>query len=144
MADRDDEIETLLQERIEEAKRAWSASHPVQFAGAITADDVGEIVVLLAQAGVPPTVRAVRQVYGGGSPNVITPLLRNAWLHKELPQRLATLAVGHAVPTRLLQFWDLLVSDAAVEAKLGMAHQQRELDDMRAGLDVARGGLHQL
>lgn len=138
-----DDIETLVRERIDEARAEWRARHPDAFSGAITAGDVEEILVLLARIGVPPTVRAVREVYGGGSPNVITPLVRNAWLHRDLPRRLATLETGQAVPPRLLQFWDLLLSDATTEAKLGLAKQQRAIDDTRAGLDAQMEALIQ-
>jgi len=135
------ELDTLIAERTSDARAEWLQRRPVAFAGAISGEDVAEILVLLAELGVPPTVRAIREVYGGGSPNVITPLLRNAWVRKDVPRRLASLEAGKALPPRLLQFWDLLLEDARTEATKALTGQKREIEDIRRGLDAQTDAL---
>lgn len=141
--DLDDDLDLLARERLEEVRAAWRLRHKGQSVGTITPNDVDEIILLLAQHGVPPTVRSVRDVYGGGSPNVITPLVRGAWLQRDLPRRLASLEKGKELPPRLLQFWELLLADAREESKKDFANQQREIADIRSGLDAQMEALVQ-
>lgn len=131
----DDEIDALLQDRLEDVRAEWRQHHGLVPMSPVTETDVSEILLLLAKHGVPPTVRAVRDVVGTGSLSALTPMVRAAWIRKELPQRLATLERGQAVPDRLLQFWDLLLTDATAKAKELLYRQTRELDERRAGLD---------
>jgi chromosome segregation ATPase len=131
----DDEIDALLQDRLEDVRAEWREHHGRVPMSPVTETDVSEILLLLAKHGVPPTVRAVRDVVGAGSLSALTPMVRAAWIRKELPQRLATLERGQAVPDRLLQFWDLLLTDATAKAKELLYRQTRELDERRAGLD---------
>lgn len=131
----DDEIDALLEDRLGEVRAEWRQKHGLTPVSPVTETDVADILLLLAKHGVPPTVRAVREVAGGGSLSALTPMVRAAWIRKELPQRLATLERGQAVPERLLQFWDLLITDATAKAKELLFRQTRELDERRAGLD---------
>ncbi|AVQ00333.1 hypothetical protein C7S18_23840 (plasmid) [Ahniella affigens] len=133
--DHDAEIEALLEDRLQEVREEWRQQHGLVPMSPVTETDVSEILLLLAKHGVPPTVRAVRDVVGAGSLSALTPMVRAAWIRKELPQRLATLERGQAVPDRLLQFWDLLLTDATAKAKELLYRQTRELDERRAGLD---------
>lgn len=126
--------DALLEERIQEVRQQWLARAGDVRTGTITYDDVADILLMLAEHGVPPTVRAVREIYGSGSPNVINPLIRAAWMRRDLPQRMATRAEGSTVPPRLIQFWDLLVSDATGEAKRQLASQQQNLIEQTEAL----------
>lgn len=139
----DQAVDQLLADRLEEVRAEWHNLHGVVPSTPVTDSDVSEIVLLLAKHGVPPTVRAVRDVVGAGSLNTLTPMVRAAWIRKELPQRLATLERGHSVPDRLLQFWDLLITDATAKAKELLYRQTRELDERRAGLDGREEALMQ-
>ncbi len=133
--DHDDDVDALLQDRMSEVRVEWKRHHGDVPISPATESDVSVILLLLAKHGVPPTVRAVREVIGAGSLSSLTPMVRAAWIRKELPQRMATLERGQAVPDRLLQFWDLLVTDATAKAKETLYRQSSALDERSAGLN---------
>lgn len=146
MTDTTERTNTLLHERTAQVRQEWQdAQHRTGqvSAGAITYEEVTEILLRLAEAGVPPTVRAVREVYGGGSPNVITPLIRAAWIRRDVQHRLNARAAGTELPPSLTQLWSLLVAESAAEGKKAIARQQQEFDEIRIQLDAQTEALMQ-
>lgn len=135
----DDDL--LFQGRIEEVRKVWNVQRAGRIKGPISVDDVREIALLLAGHGLPPSVRAIRQVFGGGSPNVITPHLRQLWLNRTLQRGLASREDGAKLPQRLLDLWDVLLEEARVAARASFSEIADQQDATRTQLDVLRRDL---
>ncbi|WP_245680077.1 DNA-binding protein [Aquimonas voraii] len=86
-------------------------------------------------------MRAIRQVFGGGSPNVITPHLRQLWLNRTLQRGLASREDGAKLPQRLLDLWDVLLEEARVAARASFSEIADQQDATRTQLDVLRRDL---
>ncbi len=135
----DDDL--LFQGRIEEVRKVWNVQKAGRIKGPISVDDVREIALLLAGHGLPPSVRAIRQVFGGGSPNVITPHLRQLWLNRTLQRGLASREDGAKLPQRLLDLWDVLLEEARVAARASFSEVADQQDATRTQLDALRRDL---
>lgn len=135
----DDDL--VFQGRIEEVRKVWQVQTAGRVKGPISVDDVREIALLLAGHGLPPSVRAIRQVFGGGSPNVITPHLRQLWLNRTLQRGLASREDGAKLPQRLLDLWDVLLEEARVAARASFSEVADQQDATRTQLDALRHDL---
>lgn len=135
----DDDL--LFQGRIEEVRKVWNIQKAGRIKGPISVDDVREIALLLAGHGLPPSVRAIRQVFGGGSPNVITPHLRQLWLNRTLQRGLASREDGAKLPQRLLDLWDVLLEEARVAARASFSEVAGQQEATRTQLDALRHDL---
>ena len=135
----DDDL--LFQGRIEEVRKVWNVQKAGRIKGPISVDDVREIALLLAGHGLPPSVRAIRQVFGGGSPNVITPHLRQLWLNRTLQRGLASREDGAKLPQRLLDLWDVLLEEARVAARASFSEVAGQQEATRSQLEALRQDL---
>jgi len=133
IADMDD----LIRTRTEAARADWLTQQVGKVPRPISAINVDAIAQLLGAHGVPPTARAIREVHGSGSFNVITPFLRNAWISGSLQRGLASKAdnTAEAVPARLLALWDQLVAESTSVAKRRLDDRQQILDSRSTSLD---------
>ncbi|WP_395793937.1 DNA-binding protein [Aquimonas sp.] len=131
----------VFQRRIEEVRKVWLVQTAGRIKRPISVDDVREIALLLAGHGLPPSVRAIRQVFGGGSPNVITPHLRQLWLNRSLQRGLASREDGAKLPQRLLDLWDVLLEEARVAARASFSSVADQQAVTRAQLDALRQDL---
>lgn len=135
----DDDL--LFQGRIEEVRKVWNVQKAGRIKGPISVDDVREIALLLAGHGLPPSVRAIRQVFGGGSPNVITPHLRQLWLNRTLQRGLASREDGAKLPQRLLDLWDVLLEEARVAARASFSEVAGQQEATHSQLEALRQDL---
>jgi hypothetical protein len=84
--------------------------------GAISSLDVQRAADALLRQGIKPSVAALREQLGGGSPNTLTPLLAKYW--ETLGQRLATGPEAlERVPESLARVTELLWRRAIEEAR---------------------------
>jgi hypothetical protein len=107
--------------------------------GTIGAVDVQRAADALLRQGRKPSVAAVREHLGGGSPNTITPLLAKYW--EKLGSRLGDGPESlERVPEALARVTELLWRRALEEARERLTHLAR-LSMEREGLRAERGKL---
>jgi DNA repair exonuclease SbcCD ATPase subunit len=137
-----DSVDTADQ-RLTVVQHLWQENNASVVVGPLSADHVAAIMLLLIEHGVPPTVRAVRHVFGSGSPNAITKWVRETWEAGHLTQRLATRASGAEIPAEVLQLWDVLTTRAVTAARVQTAQDREALDAQRAAMDALAESMNQ-
>ena len=121
--------------RREALRRAWLDEHggeAVRLESAV----VAEIAYRLVEAGLQPTVDAIRYVNGGqGSPNVIHPAVRQ-FFRGELRRRWQTAPQPQVpgVPAALVELWTQCVQDAQRAAEAALEAPRAELAGLRQAL----------
>ncbi|HWW20333.1 MAG TPA: DNA-binding protein [Steroidobacteraceae bacterium] len=97
-------------------RAAFSGRDVIYRDGAINALDVQRAADALLRQGIKPSVAALREQLGGGSPNTLTPLLAKYW--ETLGQRLVTGPEAlERVPESLARVTELLWRRAIEEAR---------------------------
>ncbi len=121
--------------RREALRRAWLTEHGGE-AVRLDATVVAEIAYRLVEAGLQPTVDAIRYVNGGqGSPNVIHPAVRQ-FFRTELRRRWHTAPQPPVpgVPAALVELWTQCVQDARRAAEAALETPRAELAGLRQAL----------
>lgn len=121
--------------RREALRRAWLTVHGGE-AVRLDATVVAEIAYRLVEAGLQPTVDAIRYVNGGqGSPNVIHPAVRQ-FFRTELRRRwhAAPQPPVPGVPAALVELWTQCVQDAQRAADTTLEAPRAELAGLRQAL----------
>ena len=136
-AERDDAVpvEGTDLARKDAIRRAWLAEHSGE-AVRLDAAVVAEIAYRLVEAGLQPTVDAIRYVNGGhGSPNVIHPAVRQ-FFRGDLRRRWQTAPQPPVpgVPAALVELWTQCVQDAQRAAEAALEAPREELAGLRQAL----------
>lgn len=104
-------------------------------AARLDASTVGELAFRLLEAGIQPTVEAVRYVNGGsGSPNVIHPAIRD-FFRTELHRRWNRPGADATVPKPLLALWDKALREARKSVEAELQERTAALADERGRLE---------
>lgn len=128
--------ESTDQERRDTIRRAWLTEHGGE-AVRLEAAVVAEIAYRLVDAGLQPTVDAIRYVNGGqGSPNVIHPAVRQ-FFRAELRRRWGATPPPEVpgVPPALVELWGQCVRDAQRAADSTLEAPRAELARLRAAVE---------
>jgi hypothetical protein len=121
--------------RREALRRAWLDEHGGE-AVRLESAAVAELAYRLVEAGLQPTVDAIRYVNGGqGSPNVIHPAVRQ-FFRSELRRRWQTAPQPPVpgVPAVLVELWSQCVQDAQRAAEAALEAPRADLAGLRQAL----------
>jgi chromosome segregation ATPase len=132
----EDAVEGTDQERRDAIRRAWLTEHGGE-AVRLEAAVVAEIAYRLVEAGLQPTVDAIRYVNGGqGSPNVIHPAVRQ-FFRAELRRRWGATPPPDVpgVPPALVELWGQCVRDAQRAADSTLETPRAELARLRVAVE---------
>lgn len=122
-----------MNESINTVRDTWRKDYPDLAAGNLSDEVVWEIAWLLVQSGIQPTAAGVREVHGGGSPNLIHPALRS-FFERELAARWNAPAQP-CVPEPLMKLWRESLKAAEHAAEETLAGQR---EDLAARMKIAR------